>query len=280
MEGYAGDEPFGNGVHRPYLDVDSALYRFRLLNGSNARIFRLERSDQQPMVLIGNDGGLLERPASLTTIDLAPGERVDVLMDLSGARPGERIMLRSRGFTIAGRGMESQSAQMHMTPMDLLELRVTRRVQESVHVPEALAHIEAPDAATAVRERTFRFAFDRDHSSFRTMDRHHINGKTFEMDRVDVRVPFGDTEIWTFESDNTYPHPIHLHATHFKVLSRSGGRGAVMPWEQGLKDTVLIHPEETVRIAVRFSAHRGLFPLHCHNLEHEDSGMMLNVLVE
>jgi FtsP/CotA-like multicopper oxidase with cupredoxin domain len=112
------------------------------------------------------------------------------------------------------------------------------------------------------------------------MDRHHINGKTFEMDRVDVRVPFGDTEIWTFESDNTYPHPIHLHATHFKVLSRSGGRGAVMPWEQGLKDTVLIHPEETVRIAVRFSAHRGLFPLHCHNLEHEDSGMMLNVLVE
>jgi FtsP/CotA-like multicopper oxidase with cupredoxin domain len=97
---------------------------------------------------------------------------------------------------------------------------------------------------------------------------------------VDQRVPFGETEIWTLTNDNWFPHPIHLHATHFRVLSRSGGRGQVMPWEAGLKDTVLIHPNETVRIAVRFDAQRGLFLMHCHNLEHEDMGMMLNLMVE
>ena len=53
-----------------------------------------------------------------------------------------------------------------------------------------------------------------------------------------------------------------------------------MPWEEGLKDTVLVYPGETVRIGVKFSAHRGLFLIHCHNLEHEDVGMMLNVMVD
>jgi len=76
-----------------------------------------------------------------------------------------------------------------------------------------------------------------------------------------------------------FSHPVHLHATHFRVLSRKGGRNRVMPWEMGLKDTILVHPSELVRVLVRFDAHPGLFLLHCHNLEHEDTGMMLNILV-
>jgi FtsP/CotA-like multicopper oxidase with cupredoxin domain len=279
MEGYAGPEPFANGVHRAFLEVDSALYRFRILNGSNARIFRLERSDGRPLVLIGTDGGLLEHPVTIAMLDLAPGERADVLMDLSAAAVGDRIMLRSREFEIPGTGMTSGTARMHTTAMDLLELRVARNVRDEVRIPETLSQIEGPDPARSVRERPFRFSFARDYYS-RSMDQHHINGKTYEMDRVDVRVPFGQTEIWSFVNDNTFPHPIHLHATHFRVLSRDGGRGEVFPWEAGLKDTVLVYPDETVRIAVRFDAHPGLYPLHCHNLEHEDSGMMLNVLVE
>jgi FtsP/CotA-like multicopper oxidase with cupredoxin domain len=279
MEGSAGSEPFVNGVRRPYLDVDSGLYRFRLLNGSNARIFRLERSDGRPLVLIGNDGGLLERSVPLSSLDLAPGERADVLIDLSAAAVGDRIMLRSAARELTGTGMQSNTAQLHGTALDLLELRVTRGVNDAVHIPEALSRIALPDPADSQRKRTFRFAFARDYYS-RAMDQHHINGKTYDMERVDVRVPFGETEIWSFVNDNTFPHPIHLHATHFRVLSRTGGRGAVMPWEAGLKDTLLVQPDETVEIAVRFDAHRGLFPLHCHNLEHEDSGMMMNVLVE
>jgi FtsP/CotA-like multicopper oxidase with cupredoxin domain len=279
MEGHAGTEPFGNGMRRPFLDVDTALYRFRILNGSNARIFRLERSDGRPFTLIGNDAGLLERPVTLSVMDVAPGERVDLLIDLSEARVGERVMLRSQPFTLPGRVAEVGAHNIHGMGMDLLELRVARRVQEPVRIPERLSTLRRPDPADSVRERAFRFAFKRDYYS-RSMDQHHINGTTYEMGRIDARVPFGQTEIWSFVNDNSYPHPIHLHATHFRVLSREGGRGQVMPWEDGLKDTVLVYPDETVKVAVRFDAHRGLFPLHCHNLEHEDAGMMLDILVE
>jgi FtsP/CotA-like multicopper oxidase with cupredoxin domain len=280
MEGHHGEEPFGNGVRRPYLDVDAALYRFRLLNGSNARIFRLERSDARPLVLIGNDAGLLEAPAPVEYLDLAPGERADVLVDLSELREGERVMLRSRPFEVSGFVMELGGHNPHALAMDLLELRVGGRREAAPPLPRRLSSsLVLPDPAQAAKRRRFRFSFERDPFS-RTMEQHHINGLEFDMERADERVPFGQTEIWSFVNDNWFAHPVHLHGTHFRVLSREGGRGRVMPWEAGLKDTVLVHPQETVEVAVRFTAHRGLFPLHCHNLEHEDLGMMLNVLVE
>jgi blue copper oxidase len=281
MGGQTGSEPFANGVHRPYVEIDSALYRFRILNGSNARIFRLELSDGRPMVLIGNDGGLIERAHALTAIDVAPGERIDVLVDFSGAAAGERITLRSREFTLAGRdviaGVTNQGA-----PLDLLQIRVAREVRELVTLPDRLCSVPGPDASASVRARRFHFTTDSDPASRGTIIRHRINEHTFDhttMHHAEQKVPFGDTEIWTFENDMMFAHEVHMHATHFRVRSRSGGRGQVMPWETGLKDTVLIHPGESVQVAVQFTAHRGLFPLHCHNLEHEDVGMMTNIEV-
>lgn len=279
MEGHHGDEPFGNGIHRPYLDVDAALYRFRILNGSNARIFRLERSDGGSLVLIGNDGGFIDRPRELASVDVAPGERVDVLVDLGDVPVGERVMLRSRRFSIAGMVRQIGAPDLHDVQLDLLELRVARKVDDEERVPDALPHLSLPDPDRSVRERTFRFSSSRDYFT-RSMEAHHINGRSYDMERIDERVPFGETEIWSFTNDDWFTHPVHLHGTHFRVLSRSGGRGEVMPWERGLKDTVLLHPSETVQVAVRFHAHRGLFLIHCHNLEHEDVGMMLNVMVE
>ena len=112
------------------------------------------------------------------------------------------------------------------------------------------------------------------------MMRHTINGQTFDMERVDATIRRGETEIWSFVNSGVLPHPIHVHAGQFRVLSRTGGRDRIMPWETGLKDTVLTHPGETVDIAVRFDRHPGLFLFHCHNLEHEDMGMMANFRVE
>ncbi len=272
MAGYMGSEPFGNGIRRPYVEVDSALYRLRILNGSNARIFRLGRGDSKTVTLIGNDGGLLERPETLAFVDVGPAERVDLLVDLSTSAVGDRILIRSLPFAIPGAGGFMGGANLQGQPLDLLELRVTRRVQETVRIPSQLSTPRGPQPADAVRERSFRF------TSF--MMNHQINGTSFQIDRVDTRVPFGDTEIWSFTNDGPVPHAVHLHATQFSVVSRTGGRGAVLPWERGLKDTVLTYPQETVRVAVRFSAHRGLFLLHCHILEHEDMGMMLNIVVE
>ena len=272
MAGYMGPEPFVNGIRRPYLEVDSALYRFRLLNGSNARIMRIGRDDGQPIVLIGNDGGLLDVPRTVPYADVAPAERIDFLLDLGGRDVGDRVMLRSLPFSIPGGGGFMGGRNLQGQPLDVLELRVTRAVQDSAAVPQSLPPVPAPDPDLAVRERSFRFQSQ--------MMSHTINGQSFEMNRIDERVPFGETEIWSFVNESPLPHPVHVHATHFKVISRSGGRGQVMPWEEGLKDTVLVLPTETVRVAIRFTAHRGLFLLHCHNLEHEDMGMMQNILIE
>ena len=112
------------------------------------------------------------------------------------------------------------------------------------------------------------------------MMQHTINGRAFEMNRIDERVPLGRTEIWSFVNESTLAHPVHVHVGQFHVLSRVGGRGRVMPWERGLKDTTLVMPGERVDVAVRFDDYEGLFLMHCHNLEHEDAGMMMNFVVE
>jgi len=104
---------------------------------------------------------------------------------------------------------------------------------------------------------------------------HSINGLQFEMARVDARIPRMETQVWTFVNDGEVPHPVHAHAGQFRPLARRGGRGRLMPWETGLKDTILTMPGEAVDVAVRFY-YEGLFLLHCHNLEHEDMDMMIN----
>lgn len=279
--GQTGGEPFGNGIHRPYMDADRAMYRLRLLNGSNARIFRLGRSDGKPLVQIGNDGGLFEAPITLDWIDMAPAERADLLLDLSGAEPGDVITLRSIEFDITSGFDVISGVTQQGAPMDLLQMRVGERKGEARPIPARLSKLEGPDPAKAARTRVFRFATDSDPETRGVHIRHRINQKAYDMERVDYRIKFGETEIWEVSSDMMFAHPVHLHGTHFRVLERTGGRGQVYPWETaGLKDTVLVHPKEVVKIAVQFTAHRGLYLVHCHNLEHEDVGMMANLMVE
>jgi FtsP/CotA-like multicopper oxidase with cupredoxin domain len=291
MMGYLGDTPFGNGVARPMTEVKRGRYRLRILNGSNARIFNLGLSTGDSFTLIGTDGGLLETPVRLDRLMLANGERADVLVDFSGRQPGERIMLRSFSFEVPGMmgglgmGMETgmggrmgrdmgsgpgASAVPQGTEMELLEFVVLDSPQESPPpLATRLSQIRRPSLSAEPRRRTFRF-----NSSM--LNFHTINGRSFELERVDEQVPLGQTEIWSLVNESAVPHPVHMHAGQFSVLSRTGGRNRVMPWETGLKDTVLLFPGETVEIVVRFDEHPGLFLLHCHNLEHEDMGMMLN----
>ena len=105
---------------------------------------------------------------------------------------------------------------------------------------------------------------------------HQINGKTYDKNRIDEAVEANATEIWEFDnSQGDEPHPIHLHGVHFQVLGRTGGRGQLIVSESGWKDTVLLLPQEKVKLIIPFASLTGKFVFHCHNLEHEDDGMML-----
>jgi FtsP/CotA-like multicopper oxidase with cupredoxin domain len=102
----------------------------------------------------------------------------------------------------------------------------------------------------------------------------------YEKDHMAFQVKAGSTEIWEF--DNTKGdeiHPMHVHAVQFQVLSREGGRNQIFPSEKGWKDTVMVMPKEKVSVIMKFPDHLGMFVLHCHNLEHEDDGMMLNYMI-
>jgi FtsP/CotA-like multicopper oxidase with cupredoxin domain len=283
MEGFFGDVAFGNGTREPAVNVDSALYRLRVVNVTSSRITRLALSTGTPMTLIGVDGGLLGAPVRVEHLDLGTGERADLLVDFSGLPVGTRVMLKSLAFTppyrrgmgmggMGGMGGMMGGAAGQGTEMDLLEFTVTRAVREPAWEPRPFPALALPERAQSTRTREFRF------QSMRMQ--HTINGREFDIERVDERVPFGSTEIWRFVNESQFPHPVHMHEVQFRILSRTGGRDALFPLEQGLKDTALLFPGETIEVVARFDAHRGMFLLHCHNLVHEDMGMMMNYVIE
>jgi FtsP/CotA-like multicopper oxidase with cupredoxin domain len=259
--------PFGNGVRLPTLPVSGRRYRFRVLNGSQARVYLLALDNGAPLTVIGNDGGLLPSAIEVESLYLGVGERIDFLIDLAQYPAGTRIVLKSLPFSLPSTPEVTYPQGLEM---DLLELVRTGGAGPSDPALPALLS-SVPGLASAAAERDFVFQS--------TDDGHQINGRSFEMDRVDEQIPLGRVERWRFVNDSGLPHPVHLHGTHFRVLTRSGGRSQVFPYEAGWKDTVLVMPLETVEVLVQFDRYRGIFPLHCHNLQHEDMGMMLNVEV-
>lgn len=298
MHGFLGDRVLVNGRERPSLELATRPYRLRILNGSNARIYKLMWSDGTPMTIIGTDGGLLERASAQASLTLAPAQRADVLLDLTGHAVGARLELRSAAFPaadvdVAEMGMggmmggTTSGAVPNGTPLSLVAIHVARRETSTFKLPSRLSTFDASwqhEVSTPVR----RIAL-----SFQGMQ-WRLGGRTFEMMDAapDETVPSGSTQIW--ELANTagmmgmqMAHPIHLHGRQFRVLSRqreSGSAAAGKAVREGLtdegwKDTVLVMPGETVRILVNFTRYPGLYLYHCHILEHEDMGMMRNFRV-
>ncbi len=274
--GLLGDRILVNGIHAPVLEISSGWYRLRLLNGSNARIYNLSFANKVPMYIIGSDGGLLQYPEQVESLLLSPGERVDMLIDCSSLTVGEEFYLQSEPF--------SGSIYQGKQGFNIMKLRVAGTTGFLFSVPSALSSFSMLNPGSAVRTRSFDVSnggghSGHDHNSTAVM--HVINGKSYDEKRIDINAVSSTIEHWIF--DNTIgidPHPMHLHGAMFQVLSRTGGRAHILPHEKGWKDTVLLMPGEKVEILVQFSSHKGVYVFHCHNLEHEDSGMMLQMKLE
>jgi FtsP/CotA-like multicopper oxidase with cupredoxin domain len=281
MNGWIGDRILVSGRLQPTLDVDRRTYRVRLLNGSNARFYSLAWSDDSPMTLIGGDGGLLDRARTQSSVTLAPGQRADVLLDLSAHARGAQVELRSLAFPSAavGRaGMMGETSPLPQgAPLTLMTLRVSGAQGPRFQVPARLSTHDVQEVPSApVRRVPLTFM----HMNW------FLDGRVFDMtDVADVEtVAPGSTHVWEFVNDPNpmgmgMAHPIHLHGPQFRVLSRTGG--PANPLRAGINDagwidTVLVLPGETVRVQVTFSSYPGLYLYHCHILEHEDMGMMRN----
>ncbi|UPK74761.1 multicopper oxidase family protein [Nocardioidaceae bacterium SCSIO 66511] len=260
MAGVLGDVVLVNGAPWPELEVEAARYRFRILNASNARRYRLQLdpgpADGDPFIQIGSDGGLLAKPHELEEIVIAPAERFDVIIDFARYDVGDTVTMRN------GLGDGSTA--------DVMRFRVVRKANDDSAIPDRLSEIEELDADAATVTREFEFtqaAITSDHD-----DMWLINGKPYDPERVDAKPTLGEVEIWRFITD--VHHPVHVHLDPFQVLRRGGtGPG---PYDEGWKDTVDIRPGEAVEVAIRFEDYAGMYVMHCHNLEHEDMMMMSN----
>ncbi|MDP2450090.1 multicopper oxidase family protein [Polaromonas sp.] len=310
MMGWLGDIVLANLTPNAVQAVTPRTYRLRLLNGSNARIYRLafvKGNKALDFTVIGTDGGLIEQPETVREAFLAPGERLDVLFDAGQARPGEDIFLRSLTFdamenegpaagpggmpAMSGMGMGQMMASMSSSRLPLglefniLKLSVTAGERVVAKLPATLSQVK-PIATSSATQRKIELSMGQ--------MRFLINGYTFRMDEIAFEVKRGAVEIWSISNPTLgMPHPMHIHGFSFQVLERIGsppqvaamarfGQGRTVS-DLGWKDTVLVWPGETVRVAIDF-AHDypgdQTYVFHCHNLEHEDGGMMINFRVK
>jgi blue copper oxidase len=311
MLGFLGDRILVNGRTDASFDVRGGSYRLRLVNGSNARIYKLAWSDGRPMQVIGTDGGLLTAPITRPFVMLAPGERLELWTDFVSPQPSEGVWLESRAFDIGGGmmgggmmgggmmgggmmgggmmggGTSRGTSLANGTPFRICRFTVKGKGTR-LSLPRRLSPVQwrSPDEV-ANRGQPRRFAVSM------AMMRWVLNGQLFEMTDVaaNERIRLGITEDWEFSNTAgmmTTAHPIHVHGGQFQIVERQvspAWRAAAATTDDGLiadgwKDTFLLRPDERVRIRVRFARHAGLFLYHCHNLEHEDMGMMRNFRVE
>ncbi len=161
----------------------------------------------------------------------------------------------------------------------IMKFKVANQVVDTALQWSAFPTIMPLAENTAVKTRSFDIQNTEVHMTGSVM-KHTINNKGFDISRIDELVKNGDVEVWTFDNTNgKEPHPMHLHGVQFQILSRTGGRNSLTPLEKGWKDTVLCLPGEKVKIIIPFNIYNGKYLYHCHNLEHEDSGMMGQIQV-
>lgn len=281
MVGFLGDQIFVNGKPQMELPVATRPYRLRILNGSNARIYKLGWQDGRPLIVIGTDGGLLEAPLSRDYVSLAPGQRVDLWADFSQDALGSRLWLQNFEDSTPG-----------SADFSLLSVLVEREADSTLPLPQKLStpnYLSEGQALNYTEPRTFELAMGMGMQWT-------INSRTFEMEKVarDERVKLGDIEEWRFRNPASgnmgilLPHPMHIHGLQFQIVERIVADRYRPTWstvsagfvDEGWHDTVLVMPGEEVRLLMKFEDYEGLYLYHCHNLEHEDMGMMRNYRVE
>ncbi len=306
MMGFLGDRILVNGRPDFALNVATRAYRFRVLNGSNSRVYKLAWDDGTPLTVIATDGGLLEKPVRRNYVTLGPGERVELWTDFGNRRVGSELKLKSLAFSGAESGMmggmmgggmmgggmmgSSNSALPNGAEFSILRVKVDREVKDNTPLPERLSTIQRYRLDDAINRQNPR-AFGIGMQGMMTWT---LNGRVFEMEGVanDEIVKLNTLEAWEFanqtNSMDQMVHPMHIHGVQFQVVERQIAPQFQTVWEtvragyvdEGWKDTVALWPSERVKLLMRFEDFPGMFLYHCHNLEHEDQGLMRNYLIQ
>ncbi|MCU1386101.1 MAG: Bilirubin oxidase [Acidobacteria bacterium] len=268
--GAFGDVMTVNGKQQPRFDVANRKYRFRSLNGSDARQYsiafrlstQLQNGPDQPFTLIGSDQGLLRVAVPTTDFHTTPSERWEFVVDFSKYPIGTRLVMVNKLVD------PSESNLFRIMAFD-----VTRVEPDTSEVPPVLRGGEHPaDFQPPAQQRTFLFHRQGGYWS--------INGMQWDPVVPAARPLVDTTEEWTLTNEaGGWGHPVHLHVGRFRIIDVQGR--APRPGElEGFKDTVWLGPNQTIRVVHQFWNFRGKFVFHCHNSSHEDHDMMLHFEIQ
>jgi len=306
LDGILGDKFLVNGVVQPFLQVQPRRYRFRLLDTGPSRFYEFFLTDKNnlsatnPYWLISTDGNLLPNPIQVTSTRIGPAERVDVIIDFSKFA-GKTIYLENRLLQLNGQGPAAVDSQLFaqnsantecalvlndptkgaIKPAGagdfLLQFRVSGTPVHDGSVDPATnpTFYQLPDTNAEARiVRTFKF--DRLNGQW------SINGQFMDCgigpsgfsETFRFAVRQNSSEQWLLTNlSGDWTHPLHIHLEEHRILSRNRVAPTV-PTDLGRKDVTQVHPNERVQLFFRFRDWLGKYPIHCHNVVHEDHAMM------
>ncbi len=259
--GVIGDTLLVNGAIQPYFEVGRRKVRFRILNGSNARTYKLALSTGDPLVQIASDGGLLNVPVSRASITIGSGERIEIVIDFAQYPIGTSVILRN---------LDTTSPAIP----DIMRFDITHDEVDNSSIPAKLRPLRRIPESSATVKRSFTMQQTLEKGRYLWT----INGLLYDPARVDATPQLNATEIWTFQNNSGETHPMHIHDIQFQILDINGVPPE--PGDDGMKDTVLVpNGGGTVRVIGTFTDYTGPYISHCHKIEHEDHAMMFNFTV-
>ncbi len=284
-----------NGAIDPFVEVPAQVIRLRILNGSTERVYRIGLEDDHPFSLIGTDGGLLQSPVELTRLNLAPGERIEILIDLAGLE-NSSLFLKSYASELPsgtygavnpsimpmGSIQGYSSNVLNGQDFEILKLDIIQANNNAVlQIPMTL--VDDQPLVTSQANITRSLTFQAAQMNMNTMlnGPFVINGSSFNLQTINYSIPIDNVEIWELTNMTAIAHPFHIHDVQFYILDING----VPPPEYlaGRKDVVLVPPGNgIVRFITQFSDFSDPdvpYMYHCHMLSHEDAGMMGQFLV-
>jgi FtsP/CotA-like multicopper oxidase with cupredoxin domain len=300
LDGILGDKFLVNGVIQPFLQVSPRRYRFRLLDPGPSRFYEFfltggigtPSPTTNPFWLIGTDGNLIPTPVQVQSVRIGPAERVDVIIDFTNFA-GQTLYLENRLNQINGQGPVAVDSQLFAqnepvntectqvlgvtTPAIkgagqgdlLLQFQVgTKKVKDGSVDPATGPKFYSLPTTTDTPRIVRTFKFDRLNGQW------SINGQFMDCNTFRFTVQQNSSEHWLLTNlTGDWTHPVHIHLEEHQILSRNR-KAPTVPGDRGRKDVTQLHPNERVELFFRFRDWVGKYPIHCHNVVHEDHAMM------